>query len=385
MNPGNRVLIVGGYGHVGQRISRLLSEELGTRLVIGGRHRSRAQSVASEFGGRSRVIDCSNPTTFPAALDKVAIVVVCVDITSLSLAQACLTRGIHYIDISASYEVIERLVLLHDLARAHRVTIVSSVGLAPGLTNLLAKACVNDAPDPVTDIKIHVLLGLGDQHGRAAMEWMVDRLHRPFTVTTGGGARRVIPFAETSTVQLPPPYGNCTTYRFDLSDQHTLPQTLGVKSVSTWCTFDRAWLGARLHRLAQRSRLAWLQHAWLRRLLILSLRLFRQGSSQFVLCVEATAETTESRTLIRRTAHGFGEADVTAVMAAETVRKLLADRWPTGVFQLDELFTLDEYSTSLTANGVTIDAPELIDGNHRTNTSKLNGHALYATREASHK
>lgn len=50
-----------------------------------------------------------------------------------------------------------------------------SIGLAPGLTNLLA-AHAHRLLDEVTELDIFIMLGLGDRHGKAAMEWICKRI-----------------------------------------------------------------------------------------------------------------------------------------------------------------------------------------------------------------
>lgn len=57
-----------------------------------------------------------------------------------------------------------------------------SIGLAPGLTNLLA-AHAHRLLDEVTELDIFIMLGLGDRHGKAAMEWTVDHLCTRYDVT----------------------------------------------------------------------------------------------------------------------------------------------------------------------------------------------------------
>ena len=178
--PPPGILIVGGYGTVGRQIARLLSRDYGPRLLIGGRHERKAARFTRSlgYGAQPRQLDLTDPASFPSALNAVGLVIMCLDTADLNFPHACITRAIHYIDITATYPVIERLEMLNELARVHGATILCSVGLAPGLTNLLAKACVQNAPAPVTALNIHLLFGLGDRHGRAALAWMVDRLQR---------------------------------------------------------------------------------------------------------------------------------------------------------------------------------------------------------------
>lgn len=353
----SRVLLVGGYGNVGQRIARLLDEELGERLLIGGRDRRRATRFAATLsrGATARRVDIDDPDTYAAALEEVIAVVMCVDTTELAFAQACVTCGVRYIDISASYEVIERLRFLHDLAAAQRATIVCSVGLAPGLTNLLAKACVKSTDTFISSIAVHLLFGLGDHHGKAALEWMVDRLHRPFDIGPSGARRTARPFEERARASFSPPFGESTTYRFDFSDQHTLPETLGVPNVSTWMTYDRAALARLLSRLAQFGALRWTHNRVIRRLAVVLLSALRTGSDQYAIVVTATPED-ESQT-VRATATGHQEAQATAVIVAETLRRMLSTTPTAGVFQLDELFDLSHFEATLASNGIQISAP----------------------------
>ncbi|MBB5781808.1 hypothetical protein [Nonomuraea jabiensis] len=48
------------------------------------------------------------------------------------------------------------------------------MGLVPGITNLLARICAERSP--ATELRIGVLLGSEEQHGRAAIAWTLDGL-----------------------------------------------------------------------------------------------------------------------------------------------------------------------------------------------------------------
>ena len=353
----NLVLIVGGYGNVGQHIARLLAEDLGNHLLIGGRDIHHATRFAATLPdcASARRIDIDDPETYASALTGVVAVIMCLDTTELAFPHACINRSIRYIDISASYEVIERLSFLHDLAAANQTTIVCSVGLAPGLTNLMAKACVRSIDAFVSSIAVHLLFGMGDHHGKAALEWLVDRLHRPFEIGLSDARREVRPFEERTRAPFPPPFGERTTYRFDFSDQHTLSQTLGVPNVSTWTTYDRATPARLLSRLSRLGVLRWTRFRAIRRLALLLLRAMPVGSDRFAVTVTATSKD-DSQTIIA-TASGRKEAQATAVVAAETLRRVLSTIPGPGVFQLDELYDLADFEATLVSNGIHISAP----------------------------
>ncbi|WP_433476707.1 hypothetical protein ACQPZP_06410 [Spirillospora sp. CA-142024] len=79
-------------------------------------------------------------------------------------------RGVHYVDVSASREVLAGIAKLDRLATERSATAVLSVGLAPGITNLLAREFGG------ADLDIGVLLGSGERHGPSAVEWTLDSL-----------------------------------------------------------------------------------------------------------------------------------------------------------------------------------------------------------------
>lgn len=104
--------------------------------------------------------------------------------------------------------MLARIETLDAGARQSGGLAVLSVGLAPGLTNLLVKAARDRCPE-ATGFRIGVLLGLGDSHGPAAIDWTLRSLGplRPEDILPlrFGGDRRAVP-----------------SIPFDFSDQHAL-------------------------------------------------------------------------------------------------------------------------------------------------------------------
>jgi hypothetical protein len=73
---------------------------------------------------------------------------------------------------------------------------VLSVGLAPGVTNLLARHCADRSGG--AEVRIGVLLGAGERYGPASIEWTLDGF-----ATIGPASR----------MRFPPPYGTRTVFR----------------------------------------------------------------------------------------------------------------------------------------------------------------------------
>ncbi len=98
----------------------------------------------------------------------------------------------------------------------------NSVGLAPGLTNLLAAAVHAAAPGPVD---LAVFLGAGERHGAAAVAWSYGLLGRRFRDPgTGGQVRN---YTQPQRFDLPG-QGRRRLYRADFCDQHVLTRDLQV-------------------------------------------------------------------------------------------------------------------------------------------------------------
>jgi NAD(P)-dependent dehydrogenase (short-subunit alcohol dehydrogenase family) len=145
----SRVLIVGGYGAVGREAGRELALA-GMEVVLAGRNPDRATPVP---GTRLLRVDVTDGDQLAAALDGADAVLMCAEQDNARVARACFERGVHYLDVTASPEVVSQVEQLHDLAAGRGAVGVLSVGLAPGVTNLLARQV---APGPM---RIGVVLG----------------------------------------------------------------------------------------------------------------------------------------------------------------------------------------------------------------------------------
>lgn len=229
-----KALIVGGYGGVGQKISARLSDKLPGRVVVGGRDYEKANRLSDELQGKAlpAKLDISDPGFDWSILEKISLVVMCVDQDGADFVEQCIRRGIDYIDITAGAEFHSEASALDPIAREHGSTVVLSVGLAPGVTNLLAKRAKSQPPE-AGHADLFIMLGLGERHGEAAVRWTVQSLSRDFYITRGETSRLVHPFAEGKVAEYPLGYGERRGYRFNLPEQHLLPASLGIGSASS--------------------------------------------------------------------------------------------------------------------------------------------------------
>jgi hypothetical protein len=335
------VLIVGGYGTVGTVIASNLPEE---NVIIAGRSEARARKLAAELGVRWRVLDVTKPLKDDEILAGVDCVVMCLDLADTTFVQEVFRRGIDYVDISAEYPILSAVASLDALARQHGSAAVLSVGLVPGLSNLMARHSLRYV-DPIEHFDSAILAGLGEKHGVAGSSWILAHLNDCL------GQRR-FEFRE--------PYGRKTAHRFAFSDQYTLPQTLPVASAATWLGFD-SFLMTQLIALARVPVLRGLfRRQAVRRFLLNSTQRFQFGTDEFVLATQAYGQNGRYQAWLR----GRREAVATGLVAVEVVRRMQEQRPSAGVHHIEQVFQLEDFLPLLEQHGMSF-ADSLTDQRSR--------------------
>ncbi|MER7547818.1 saccharopine dehydrogenase NADP-binding domain-containing protein [Spirillospora sp. NPDC127506] len=289
-----RVAVLGGYGAVGREVVAGLRGHV-PEIVVAGRDLAKARTVE---GATPMRLDLRSDDIERLDADAV---VMCAETENVRVAETCLARGVHYVDVSASYEVLAGIERLD----ATEATAVLSVGLAPGVTNLLAHGFGG------ADVDIGVLIGTGEQHGPGAVEWTLDSLGE---------------VGESWRMRFPPPYGTRTVHRFPFSDQYTLPGR-----VRTGLCLDSRALTALLPRLRRVRDAAPLRAA---------LRHVHVGGDGFAVAVESGERV--------RSFSGRRQSRATGLAAALVVRRL--DGMPPGVRHIEDAVGPD-FLPELAAHG----------------------------------
>ncbi|MFI9344718.1 saccharopine dehydrogenase family protein [Streptomyces sp. NPDC052773] len=363
--PAGRVLVVGGYGAVGTAVTSRLGGWFPGRVVPAGRDAERVRRL-----GGVRV-DAGDPEGFRRVLDRlgdVAAVVLCVEPPDAEVARVCLERGVHLVDVGATAGLLDAVAGLDTVAVSAGATAVLSVGVAPGLTNLLARRA-HEAVGGARRIDLTLLFGTGEHHGTDALRWTLAGLSEPVR-------------AAPRRVRLPG-HGTRTAHPFPFSDQHTLPRTLprtlGVPRVTTRLCLDSRPLTAALFA-ARRAGLAGpLARPVVQRRLARALGRVRVGGDGFVVRVDAwgggasrgdaaswgeAASWGDAAARGRRASWGDGDrhaayaltgrgqSRVTGLVAAHAVRVLMDGALAPGVRHVEELPPLAALPESLAGHGV---------------------------------
>lgn len=330
----NHILIVGGTGHVGRLIATRILATGAASLRLGGRDMTKATHLARKLGCAATHVDLNDPASWDKALMGIDTVITCIDAPDAGFARAVLTGGLRYIDISATDAVLRRIEDLDPLARENGGLAVLSVGLAPGLSTLLAEAaCVG--VDSVDLLRIHVLLSGGDAHGAAAIDWTLDNLRD----LSPGEIERLRPGSNVPEVLSIP---------FDFADQHVLRRQ-GYTNTAT----RLALISPLITRSSLRLMAALARRPIGRRLLHWSLSHLRIGSDRAAVAVQLCGRIEGQDVGRWRLLDGRREAEITAAVAV-FVTLALAGRTDCGVHYINELWTLDDLAPLLRDEGISL-------------------------------
>jgi len=343
-----KFLIVGGYGHVGRTISTELANQFPGRVIAAGRNIQKAEQLSKETGGKvlPLALDIFDPeVNISKSLDGVSQVIMCLDQPDTGIVEEVIRNGVDYIDITAVSEFLFATETLDHFAKETGSSVILSVGLEPGVTNLLAAHAATSL-DEIDHLDIFVMLGMGDTHGEAAIQWTLDNTHADFTVLENGIEKAVRSFENGKRVQLPG-IGQRTAYRFNFPDQHSLTKTLGVDSVSSRLCFDLEIVTNAIAALKTMGLLRILRSQWTKEFFVKALKTLRFGTNQFALKVEAIGRKNGDEITIDSIIRGNGEARMTGLITAQVAQKLYNGKYAPGVFHIDQIFELEEFTNSI--------------------------------------
>ncbi len=324
VNPGGSVLVLGGSGAVGRALTGLLADA-GISVLAASR-RPPADFTA---GSRFVRLDVRDTAALADAVGAARVVVDASGLDDESVAATVVAAGAHLVDLSAGTAHLAAL-RRHALA-AHdkQATVLIGVGLAPGLTNLLA-AEVHARSPRGGGVELSVVLGLGERHGPAATAWMLTQL-------------AAAPRHPPRRADLPAGFGRRTLRWVDFAEQHVLTEDLGVPVVAR-CALEPRLL-ATVTAMAARV-------PALRRLLLSSTGAASRltGRDRWL----AAAQVADGAT---GWATGRGQSTGTAVVAAWAVHQLLGGGLPPGAYDLHRVTDLETLSPWLHRHGITTGGP----------------------------
>jgi saccharopine dehydrogenase-like NADP-dependent oxidoreductase len=140
------VLVLGGYGFFGHRISRALAASGNLRVLIAGRDPRRAVALAESLGlppQQGVAVDAGDPA-LAQVLGRLGAQLVIhaagpFQGQEYHVARAAIAAGCHYIDLADGRGFVVGIAVLDELARARGVAVISGASSVPALSSAVVE------------------------------------------------------------------------------------------------------------------------------------------------------------------------------------------------------------------------------------------------------
>ena len=187
------ILIIGGYGQFGGRLSRRLSDIPNITVLVAGRTISKAEALCSEYGGNLQPQFFDSRGDLDAQLDALKPWLV-IDAAGpfqsvfghgYALAEACIKHGSHYIDLSDSGTFTQGIGALNANAVQACVAVISGASSVPALSSAVVDAAKPDFAR-ITSIEGGISPGGKIDIGLSVTQAVLSYLGKPLKIFVGG-------------------------------------------------------------------------------------------------------------------------------------------------------------------------------------------------------
>jgi saccharopine dehydrogenase-like NADP-dependent oxidoreductase len=153
----SRILVLGGSGEMGSAAVADLVERTDHEVTVGDIRPDAAAALLHRLGAPARVVavDVDDPASLGAALVSSEVVLNATYMRqNVQVTDAAIAAGIHLVDLGSYYPETLQQLDRHERAVAAGCRIVPGCGVAPGLTNILARHGA-DRLDVVSAIRLY--------------------------------------------------------------------------------------------------------------------------------------------------------------------------------------------------------------------------------------
>lgn len=181
-----RILVLGGYGGFGGRVSHRLAAA-GHHVLVAGRDEARAQAFCRDDGRLTPIR--ADRKTIQSILDahKPEILVDAsgpFQAMDYSVPQACIAANVHYIDIADSRAFVCRIGTLDVLAKAAGIVVISGASSVPALSGAVVRHLA-DGFERIDSIEITISASNRATAGRAVAAAILSQTGKPFELWAG--------------------------------------------------------------------------------------------------------------------------------------------------------------------------------------------------------
>jgi saccharopine dehydrogenase-like NADP-dependent oxidoreductase len=228
------VLVLGGCGEMGSVAVRDLTERTDHDVIIGDLDSTAAGLLASTLPRHvsSEIVDVEDDTSLRAALARADVVLNATFMRWVPrVTRAAIDAGVHLVDLGAYWPETAAQLEMDEAARTSEMRVVPGCGVAPGLTNVLARAGA-DRMDAVESIRFSSYITHPITTSPGIVYTRFDASTGMALVLRQGELVEVPAFSEEETVEFAPPYGEHRIHLVPHPEPLTLPRYIsGLREV----------------------------------------------------------------------------------------------------------------------------------------------------------
>ena len=229
----SRILVLGGAGEMGSLAVEDLVTHTDHEVTVGDVRPDSASALLRRLGAPGRVIavDVESPTSLAEALDGVDVVLNATYMRhNVGVTDAAIAAGVHLVDLGSYHpETIEQLER-DEAARRAGCRIVPGCGVAPGLTNVLARLGA-DRLDRVESIRMYSYITHPLWTSPGIVVTRFDASTGTSLMLQDGTLIERPSFGDAETITFPEPYGPQEVHLVPHPEPVTIPRFIDVADV----------------------------------------------------------------------------------------------------------------------------------------------------------
>jgi saccharopine dehydrogenase-like NADP-dependent oxidoreductase len=348
------ILVLGGYGFFGERISAALASLPGARVLLAGRDPGRAQATATSLHlppSHGLALD-AHDGRLSARLQELDVDLVIHTAgpfqgQNYAVARAAIEAGCHYIDVADGRQFVAGIRALDTAARDRGLTVVSGASSVPALSSAVVER-YRPRFARLESIRLGISTG-GKLPGLASVRSVFGYCGKPFECWENGHWTTGHGWLDLHRRPFPSPVGARWLGRCDVPDLDLFPQRYApVRTVTFHAGFASSIGHLAVWGLAQLVRSHLLKDARpfarpLQRIGGLCERFLSRNGAMFVVLEGIRPDGEPARvtwTLVARRNHG---PHVPCGAAIALARKVLGTGLPTGAMPCMGLLSVEEY------------------------------------------
>lgn len=236
-----RILILGGYGNFGKRITASLADTAGITLIIAGRRSAPAQQLQAQLQRSASARLETAELDLHAADFEARLAALAPDLVihtggpfqgqDYRVPRACIAAGCHYIDLADDRRFVCDISQLDTEAQQADVLVVSGASSVPGLSSCVI-AHYADQFSRLDDIDFAIAPGNQAERGEATVRGILSYTGHPIRVWQGNRWQRVYGWMSLRRLPFDNTIGRRPLANVDIPDLELLPAAYpGVHSV----------------------------------------------------------------------------------------------------------------------------------------------------------